>query len=121
MIHLPENGQHLRKHAHLNLLKNHKILSRWNGIRRAVHDGMKGKTQLRKKHLRCSSLDTLPLSISALTLFTSNKTASSAGKIFSGSHKILLAIEQILSMAEPILSAVHKDRSSVEQILFLDE
>jgi len=41
--------------------------------------------------------------------------------MFSGSNKILLAIEQILSMAEQILSAVHKDRSSVEQILFLDE
>ncbi len=64
---------------------------------------MKGKTQLRKKHLRCSSLDTLPLSTSTLTLFTSNKTASSADKMFSGSHTILLAIEQLLSMAEPIL------------------
>src|SRR5436309_2259079 len=84
---------------------------------------MKGKTQLRKKHLRCSSLDTLPLSTSTLTLFTSNKIWSAVGQVLStheqtllDAHKICPAIEKILSMAEQIFLAGHPFWPAADQI-----
>src|SRR5256885_17119029 len=82
---------------------------------------MKGKTPLQKKHPRCYSLDTLPLSTSTLTLFSFNKTWSSVDKIIAAGNKILSAVEHVLSAVEQILSAAQKHRLTVEQILFIDE
>src|SRR5438034_9115122 len=78
---------------------------------------MKGKTPLQKKHPRCYSLDTLPLSTSTLTLFSFNKTCSSVDKIIAAGNKILSAVEHVLSAVEQILSAAQKHRLTVEQIL----
>src|SRR5438874_4819103 len=48
---------------------------------------MKGKTPLQKKHPRCYSLDTLPLSPSTLTLFSFNKTCSSVDTILAAGEQ----------------------------------
>src|SRR5437899_5088 len=82
---------------------------------------MKGKTPLQKKHPRCYSLDTLPLSTSTLTLFSFNKTCSSIDKILAAGNKILLAVEHVLSAVEQLLSAAQKHRLTVAQILFTAE
>ena len=82
---------------------------------------MKGKTKLQTTDLHCSSLDTLPLPTSTLTLCPFHKTCSNAGKNSFSQGQMLLALEQVLSCGEQILPAVHKHRSTAEQVLFTDE
>src|SRR6266566_7929145 len=82
---------------------------------------MKGKTKFQTTDLHCASLDTLALPTSTLTLFPFHKTCSNPGKNSFCRVQMFLALEQVLSSGEQILSALHKHRSTAEQVLFTDE